>query len=136
MNNEGTKSSSEIKYKPTFWFTFTLYTSFLNTFINKVLFPNPDIKQYIIESALDFPDMKMVQFQVRIFIGNNYRNLTWQFAVDYEDLWNIGASKYKDDLDKINATNLMALDFIEKCKQEVKEKIEYEKYLHPEEFEM
>lgn len=124
-----------VKFKTSFWFSFTLYTKFVNTFINKVLFLNNDIKQYIIEDAIDYPNVKMVQFQVKMYIGKEYRCMSWNFMVEYEDLWNIAASKYKDDLDKINDTNLMALDFIEKCKQEVKEKIEYEKYLHPDEFE-
>lgn len=124
-----------VKFKPTFWFGFTLYTTFVNTFINKVLFLNEDIKQYIIEDAIDFPDVKMVQFQVKIYIGKKYRTIIWDFMVGYDDLWNIGASESKDDLDKINNTNLMALDFIKKCKQSIKEKIEHEKYLHPEEFE-
>ena len=124
-----------VKFKSTFWFSFTLYTKFVNTFINKVLFLNNDIKQYIIENAIDCPDVKMVQFQVKMYIGKEYRTMFWNFMVGYEDLWNIGVSKYKDDLDRINDTNLMALDFIEKCKQEVREKIDYEKYLHPEEFE-
>lgn len=130
MENE----EKTMKFKPTFWFSFTLYTNFVNTFINKVLLQNRDIKQYFIENVEDCPVVKMVQFHIKMIVGNHYRLLSWQFAVGYEDLWNIGVSKAKDYLDRMNNTNLMAIEFIEKCKQDINEKIEHLRYLYPNEF--